>query len=210
MTIEDRQVRKVLLVVLAPALIFIAVMFLTETDASIAYTDATIAGACKIAVAKAADWKYLVLHHSDSPSGNAAQIDRIHREEEEWDGCGYHFVIGNGLGSRDGEIEASHRWLEQRAGAHAGSKEHNLHGIGICLVGRFMAGNGPTHAQYDSLLRLCVHLMQQFNIPLTSIKRHSDVRATECPGDSFPFDTFVVDLGSRLAKPGTPGGGTAR
>lgn len=201
MTIEDRQVRKALVVVLVPVLIFIAVMFLTETDTSVAYTDATIEGACRTTVAKTAEWRHIVLHHSDSPSGNAAQFDRYHREEKGWDELGYHFVIGNGQGSRDGEIEASHRWLEQRAGAHAGSEEYNVHGIGICLVGRFMGTSGPTRAQYDSLLRLCAHLMQQFNIPLTNIKGHRDVRATECPGESFPFDTFVVDLGSRVAKP---------
>ena len=45
-------------------------------------------------------WRYIVLHHSASASGNYDQIDGEHRKLLGIDGCGYHFVIGNGTGSR--------------------------------------------------------------------------------------------------------------
>ena len=37
----------------------------------------------------------------------------------------------------DGEIQPTFRWQQQLAGAHAGSRDYNEHGIGICLIGNF-------------------------------------------------------------------------
>ena len=54
-------------------------------------------------------WKYVVLHHSANPTGNYDQIDHEHRKLLGYDGCGYHFVIGNGTGSEDGQIEVAQR-----------------------------------------------------------------------------------------------------
>ena len=48
-------------------------------------------------------------------------------------GLAYHFVIGNGDGMPDGEIEPTFRWREQIQGAHAGAGEYNEQGIGIAL-----------------------------------------------------------------------------
>ena len=53
-------------------------------------------------------WLYIVIHHSATPAGSAAQFDRSHRQKG-WDELGYHFVIGNGTGSRDGQIEVGPR-----------------------------------------------------------------------------------------------------
>src|SRR5436309_1783484 len=36
-------------------------------------------------------WKYVVLHHSASPTGGYDAIDREHRKVLGWSGCGYHF-----------------------------------------------------------------------------------------------------------------------
>ena len=85
-------------------------------------------------------WRYIVLHHSASASGNYDQIDAEHRKILGIDGCGYHFVIGNGTGSRDGQIEVSQRWNNQKQGAHtrnARTHDADEYGIGICLVGDF-------------------------------------------------------------------------
>ena len=85
-------------------------------------------------------WRYIVLHHSASASGNYDQIDGEHRKILGIDGCGYHFVIGNGSGSPDGQIEVSRRWNNQKQGAHtrnARTHDADEYGIGICLVGDF-------------------------------------------------------------------------
>ena len=47
-------------------------------------------------------WRGITIHHSATHSGNAAQFDRIHKNSNGWDGLGYHFVIDNGRGGRDG------------------------------------------------------------------------------------------------------------
>ena len=55
-------------------------------------------------------WKYIILHHSATDEGNAKNFDDYHREKKKWKyGLAYHFVIGNGTDSRDGEIEESLR-----------------------------------------------------------------------------------------------------
>ena len=48
-------------------------------------------------------WRYIVIHHSATASGNAAEFDREHRARG-WDGLGYHFVIDNGVGGPDGRV----------------------------------------------------------------------------------------------------------
>ena len=133
------------------------------------------------------DWKYIVIHHSASVSGNAAEFDKYHREQRGWEnGLGYHFVIGNGNGSGDGQIEIGNRWINQIDGAHAGVQEYNHYGIGICLVGNFNESS-PTPAQMASLSALVAYLQERCHIPSENIIMHRHFRQTECPGRNFPY-----------------------
>ena len=134
-------------------------------------------------------WDFLVMHHSATASGNAAAFHKAHLEKG-WDGLGYHFVIGNGHGSGDGQIEVGWRWTQQREGAHAGNDTFNQRGIGICLVGDFTAST-PTAAQMRSLQRLSDFLSAYCGIPSANLRYHRDVRdksrgGTDCPGKLFP------------------------
>ena len=108
------------------------------------------------------------------------------------DGCGYHFVIGNGTGSRDGAIEVTRRWSEQRPGAHCRDAAHpavNEYGIGICLVGDLDAGP-PTPKQVESARALVAYLQQRYAIPPERVVTHATVSATPtaCPGSRFPTE----------------------
>ena len=96
-------------------------------------------------------WHYIVIHHSATPSGGAKAFDRMHREKG-WDELGYHFVVGNGTDTGDGQIEVGSRWPKQKWGAHAKTPDNrfNKTGIGICLVGNFDTER-PTRAQMASL-----------------------------------------------------------
>jgi len=133
------------------------------------------------------DWKYIVIHHSASSSGSAVEFDKYHREKRGWEnGLGYHFVIGNGIGSGDGQIEIGGRWINQIDGAHAGVQEYNHHGIGICLVGNFN-DSYPTAAQMASLSILVEYLQGRCRIPSENIIMHRHIRKTECPGRNFPY-----------------------
>ena len=148
------------------------------------------------------EWTAIVVHHSATPAGNAAVFDRWHRDGNGWDGIGYHFVIGNGSDSPDGEVEATFRWTEQRAGAHTGGTPDNWaneQAVGICLVGDFSQGR-PTPAQMQSLLKLVQFLQSRYHIPARRIYGHGTTpgaRATDCPGRGFPMSDFLRSLGTR-------------
>ena len=139
-------------------------------------------------------WKYVVIHHSASDSGNAASIGKYHKDEKGWvNGLGYHFLIGNGNGSRDGQIEVGNRWDAQIDGAHAGKDEYNKHGVGICLIGNFEEGY-PTSSQISSLTYLINYLQERCNIPRNQVIMHRTFRKTACPGIHFPYNKVMANL----------------
>ncbi|MBN1554765.1 MAG: N-acetylmuramoyl-L-alanine amidase [Phycisphaerae bacterium] len=134
------------------------------------------------------DWRYIVMHHSATTSGNASRFDQLHRQKG-WDELGYHFVITNGNGGPDGQVQVGSRWRKQKHGAHTGNtpgNEYNEHGIGICLVGNFMNSN-PTAAQLRSVTELTEFLVERNNVSPVNIIAHKDApnQHTECCGRIF-------------------------
>ena len=147
------------------------------------------------------EWRHIVVHHSASPTGSAASFDKAHRDRG-WDGLGYHFVIGNGSGSGDGQVEVGYRWTRQLAGAHAGNYEYNQHGVGICLVGDFEHGGPPSARQMDSLRQLIGFLQARANIASAQVIGHGSVpsRNTECPGRHLDMNALRASLGGTLSS----------
>ena len=135
-------------------------------------------------------WQYIVIHHSDTDSGNERIFDSFHRKIKGWAGIGYHFVIGNGTDSGNGTIEVTFRWEEQMHGAHAGVDEYNQRGIGICLVGNF-SRSLPTEQQMASLAFLVTYLQEKCRIPTSNILLHRQIKNTDCPGANFPYYRFL-------------------
>lgn len=138
---------------------------------------------------KSRRWQGIVIHHTAVPAtGNAATIDRAHKGRG-FDGLGYHFVIGNGSKSGDGEIEVGFRWPIQREGAHCkvpgAGNWWNEHTIGIVLIGDF-THRPPSAAQQRSLVQLTGWLMREYNIPFERVYLHRELKGTECPGKAFP------------------------
>ncbi|MGH7192015.1 MAG: peptidoglycan recognition protein family protein, partial [Candidatus Saccharimonadales bacterium] len=127
-------------------------------------------------------WYWIIVHHSATATGGAAEFDKMHRAKG-WDELGYHFVIGNGSDTHDGQIEVGPRWPIQKWGAHdkTPGNEFNLHGIGICLVGNFDV-TYPTHAQIRSLEKLVAYLMKTYHIPADHVLGHGETKNTDCPG----------------------------
>lgn len=139
--------------------------------------------------APARPWRYVVLHHSASEAGSVESIDADHRTRKDasgipWRGIGYHFVIGNGRGMSDGQVEATFRWTEQTSGAHAGEARYNDEGIGICLIGNFQT-DLPTEKQLESLSQLITQLQGPWQIPDDRVMTHGQIKATACPGKQF-------------------------
>lgn len=134
-------------------------------------------------------WKYIVLHHSAADHGSVESIHEAHLQRRDsngnpWLGIGYHFVIGNGKGMKDGAVETTFRWRQQLHGAHAGNATYNNSGIGICLVGNF-EDYPPTSRQFEAVRRLVGQLKTKYKIQPTNIVGHGDVKKTACPGRYF-------------------------
>lgn len=131
------------------------------------------------------DWRHIVIHHTASSRDSVESINQAHLKRG-WEGVGYHFVIGNGNGMADGEIEPTFRWKTQMHGAHAGNEEYNQHGIGICLVGNF-EDTHPSAAQLAAVKRLVGVLKTQYEIKSANVVGHKTVKSTACPGKHFPL-----------------------
>ncbi|MGA2916475.1 MAG: peptidoglycan recognition family protein [Sedimentisphaerales bacterium] len=146
------------------------------------------------------DWKAIVIHHSATDTGNVASIDDYHRRINGWDGIGYDFLIGNGSGCGNGEVDATFRWTGQKTGAHCktdASNWANENAIGICLVGNFDQSK-PSSAQMASLMKLVRFLSERYNIPASRIYGHNTTPGhstnTSCPGRYFPMSYVKTHL----------------
>ena len=154
--------------------------------------------------APANQWKWIVVHHSATPTGSAAVFDRDHRQKG-WDELGYHFVIGNGTHSGDGQIEVGTRWPKQKWGAHAKTSDNrfNDYGIGICLVGNFEIDR-PTPAQLKAATRLVSYLMETYHIAPQYVLGHGDTKPTDCPGRNLALGWVRAEAAHRLAEGSNP------
>jgi hypothetical protein len=142
-------------------------------------------------------WQYIVVHNSGTRQGNAAAFDYYHRHFRRMqNGLAYHFVIGNGTSTGNGQVEVGDRWRRQINGGHVHSDYLNNIALGICLVGDFNRDQ-PTRAQLDCCEELIRYLRQRCgkvgdHYPI--VKPHREVNpprwATDCPGDVFPYSWF--------------------
>lgn len=130
-------------------------------------------------------WKYIIAHHSATPYGNAKSYDSVDRRHGMENGLAYHFVIGSGRDSKDGEIEIGSRWTKQLHGGHVSKWSYNNHGIGICLVGNFEKTK-PTGRQIAAFTELVDYLGNGLLGGNYKFMVHREVNATLCPGRNFP------------------------
>jgi hypothetical protein len=141
-------------------------------------------------------WKFIVIHHSATPSGSAQAFEAYHRSRGMSNGLAYHFVVCNGTNdTEDGEVEIGSRWIKQLAGGHCKQESVNGESIGICLVGDF-THRLPSDKQMETLARLVFDLQKQFAIPAANVLGHGHVvgEFSECPGKSFPWEAFRAAL----------------
>ena len=132
-------------------------------------------------------WQWIVAHHSAIRHGNAAVYGRAHRQRGMENGLAYHFVIGNGIDSGDGEIEIGPRWLKQLKGGHVHREEINEVGIGICLIGNFELSR-PTPKQLLAFQELVDYLRSDVvgKSIRFAVHKEIDPGRTACPGRYFP------------------------
>ncbi len=136
-------------------------------------------------------WKYIIIHHSATDAGSVKAFHKFHTQQG-YGGIAYHFVIGNGNGMKDGEVQETFRWKQQISGTHVSVNawDHNIFGIGICLVGNFES-SPPTKSQMTALRKLISRLKRTYSIKTKNIIGHKYVKyddasgrkeQTACPG----------------------------
>ena len=134
-------------------------------------------------------WRYIVCHHSAIEAGNAKVYGAAHLRRGMEHGLAYHFVIGNGQDSGDGEIEIGPRWEQQLRGGHVRSSLVNDSGIGICMVGN-LQNHRLTTRQGQALNALLEFLKDGHTRAGSKVTVHKwvDKNHTVCPGTYFPYD----------------------
>ncbi len=145
-------------------------------------------------------WKYIIIHNSGTRQGNARVFDNYHRRVRKMqNGLAYHFVIGNGSSSGDGEIEIGPRWTKQINGGHVASDYLNNISIGICLVGD-LNRDQPTKAQLAAIDELVTYLrgrVGKIKGKPAIVVPHKKInpKPTDCPGDRFPYSWLKQKFG---------------
>ena len=161
------------------------------------YLTSSVIDAIRRAPVKRRRWQFIVVHNSGTRQGNARVFDYYHKHVRRMqNGLAYHFVIGNGTSTGNGQIEVGDRWRRQINGGHVHSDYLNNISLGICLVGDFNRDQ-PTRAQLDACEELIRYLRdrcgktERGTIP---VKPHRDINPprwpTDCPGDDFPYSWF--------------------
>jgi hypothetical protein len=107
---------------------------------------------------------------------------------------GDHFVIGNGDGAIDGELQIGQRWMQQ-ASAKAPIRGSKIDPacISICLVGDFDR-TVPTSTQLRRLAQLIGTLQGRFQIPADSVQLMEQPASVAGVGKYFPTTAFRTQL----------------
>jgi N-acetyl-anhydromuramyl-L-alanine amidase AmpD len=161
------------------------------------YLTSSVIDAIRRAPVKRRRWQFIVVHNSGTRQGNARVFDYYHKHVRRMqNGLAYHFVIGNGTSTGNGQVEVGDRWRRQINGGHVHSDYLNNISLGICLVGDFNRDQ-PTRAQLDACEELIRYLRERCGktergtIP---VKPHREMNPprwpTDCPGDDFPYSWF--------------------
>jgi peptidoglycan hydrolase-like protein with peptidoglycan-binding domain len=158
----------------------------------------------------------IIVHHMAFPNvtdysrEHALQLARdcqnLHMDVNGWADTGQHFTVSRGgyvLEGRHRSLETLDSGLAQVQAAHCPGE--NTQSIGIENEGTYITET-PPQALWDSLVRLCVTICQQYNIHAHNMFGHWDFRATQCPGIAF-YRQFpqlrrdvAVALGTTLAE----------
>ncbi|MBX4198113.1 peptidoglycan recognition protein family protein [Candidatus Parcubacteria bacterium] len=133
----------------------------------------------------------IVVHHSATSGGNVERFAEYHKgKPDKFNDIGYHFVITNGSGGPDGEVQEG-RW-ESAVGAHDPKEKRNFRSVGVCLVGENVFTDKQKSALIDKLAGLC----KKYKIKPSAetIVRHHD----RCPGRGLDLDQIIAEVKKKI------------
>jgi hypothetical protein len=124
-------------------------------------------------------WNYLEIYYSGTKTGDIEQLaslSNLARPEE----INCHFVICNGFGGGDGEIQSTEKWQRQRSAVSSMTWQGNTQTIRICLV-----ADGKTailtDGQIEAVAALSAGLCKRFNIQPECINVVAGSTANKAP-----------------------------
>jgi hypothetical protein len=133
-------------------------------------------------------WKYVYIRHTRTNGGNALTLGQPSH------GIGDHFLIGNGNGAIDGEIQIGQRWNQQLAALPpmAGATI-DKDCVSVSLVGDFDR-TVPTPTQLHRLSQLVRTLQGRLGIPAQNIILIDQPNSVAGTGKYFPNGAFRAEL----------------
>jgi len=133
-------------------------------------------------------WKYIYIHQSRSTASTTPNISQPNGELSD------HFVIGNGDGLADGEVQMGQRW-EQQQSAAAPVKGTRIDPacISICVIGDFDQTR-PTPTQIRRLAQLVNTIQAHYRIPLGNVAIADQNHSVAGIGRFFPVTAFREQL----------------
>lgn len=142
----------------------------------------------------------ITVHHDaimPVPNGSYAdslrrlQLIRTGHMNNGWADIGYHFAV-----DPNGRIWQA-RPLELQ-GAHV--KDHNPGNLGIVVFGNYEQIR-PTAASLRAVDEMLAYAMQRFNVPMSRVYTHRELRPTACPGRNLQAKMVATrSTGGRLAQ----------
>lgn len=130
------------------------------------------------------NWKYIYIRQSRTTGGDAMGLTNGRGDP------GDHFVICNGRGAGDGEIQLTPRWLAQLSALPPrGAESIDPACISICIVGD-LDRNGPTPAQLRRVSRLVSALQTRLGIPARNVIAQATPGTAAAAGAKFPTADF--------------------
>ena len=139
---------------------------------------------------QARPWAGIWVHSSGAPKGSLRSLEAAHAERG---GAPFHFVIGNGTETADGQVEQGPRWVSQLPGL-------NREVIEICLIGQ-IDREKPTRKQQAALETLCARLCRERLVPSSEVCAESEKkRGVACPGRFFDAVGTRAAVANLLAK----------
>lgn len=112
-------------------------------------------------------WEYVEVYYSGTKAGNIEQLASLSGLVSS-DDINCHFVICNGLGGSDGQIQTSEKWQQQWSVIPDNTWYGSSKTIRICLVAD---GKGirPTNSQIRRAEALVEALVLKFNVPAANV-----------------------------------------
>ena len=143
------------------------------------------------ATTEADRWTAIAIHFSGDSYGSARTLNELH-ERQGFGGLAFHFVISNGRGAPDGQIDIGFRWrwrgqISEADGwrsAWSTAPDDEVH---ICLIGDG-SRETPTEAQIRELVWLVRQLQNRFHISARRVRLVGDELAL------FPVASFRQQL----------------